>query len=526
MKAIVVDDERRARSLLKWAVDWEAAGIDTVFESAGGDEAVQIIQREWPEVIFTDMRMSGGDGVGLLDWLGQHPYPHKVIVVSGYDDFHYLQKTIQHGGFDYIIKPVNETKVNETLQKAVREWNQEDSNRKRERETEQRMKEARPLYWDHLMTQSMSQGCITGETARRLVQEFGFESERNVRFMIVSLDMSASDIQEKFRERMDLFYYSLFNVIGEVLKKRSPSMAFRYLTRPGVFGAICEDHRDLFVTCAGLHDAIRQTLKLDASIHISDPGRLRYSLPELFRQALNIQQFKNLRIPKDRPIYREEDVSQAPISSLANDDGRLRMLLIGGDKDRIVEYAEGLFETEGVQAGLHPKMVEHWGNELQLLGQQLLPEQADGMPLLCCNRDGTFSYETLKSELLNRLLLLAQEWRARQGSEKKELVHEVRGYLQACYMEPFSPQALQKRFYLSIDYLSRLFRQEFQTGIRDYIIELRMDKAKIMLGNPDLKIARIAEMVGFEDEKYFSKVFKKHMGHTPNEYRKQRNAGN
>ena len=520
MKAIVVDDERRARSLLRWAVKWEEAGIDTVFESASADEAVQIIQREWPEIIFTDMRMSNGDGVSLLDWLSRHPYPHKAIVVSGYDDFHYLQKTIQYGGFDYLIKPVNEMKVNETLKRAVQEWIREDENRRRTLEAEQRMREARPLYWDHLMTQSMNQGCVTAETSRKLTEEFGFPPELEVRFLIVSIDVNASDIREKFRERMDLFYFSLANVIGEVLKKSSPSMAFRYLMLPGTFGVISADHRRLSAVCEELHDAVRRTLRLEAAIHISDRGRFPSMLPELFRQALHIRQFKNLRVPRARPVYRSEDVSASPILSLAEDDSRLRALLISGDREQIAAYVDRLFEAEGVRGGLHPGMIEHWENELKLLGQQLL-EQPGDMSLLSCGRDGAFSEEILRRELLGRLLLLAEGWQARHSTEKKKLVYEVRDYLQTRYMEPISPQALQKRFYVSADYLSRLFKQEFQVGIRDYVIGLRMDQAKMLLKNPNLKIARIAEMVGFEDEKYFSKVFKKCTGLTPNEYRKR-----
>jgi len=521
MKAIVVDDERRARSLLRWAVKWEEAGIDTVFESASAEEAIRIIQREWPEIIFTDMRMSNGDGVSLLDWLSRHPYPHKAIVVSGYDDFHYMQKTIQYGGFDYLIKPVNEMKVNETLKKAVRDWIREDEERRRTLEIEQRMREARPLYWDHLMTQSMNQGCVTAETSRKLEEEFGFKPDLSVRFLMVTVDMNASDIRAKFRERMDLFYFSLSNVIGEVLKKSPPSMAFRYLMLPGAFGVISADHRHLPAVCEALHDAVRQTLRLEAAVHISEPGNFPSMLPELFRQTLHIRQFKNLRIPKARPIYRSEDVSLAPITSLAEDDNRLRALLIGGDEHQIAAYVDRLFASESVRGGLHPGMIEHWENELKLLGHQLLQGQSDALSLVSCGRDGAFSEGILKRGLLDRLLHLAKEWQARHSTGKKTLVYEVRDYLHAHYMEPISPQALQKRFYLSADYLSRLFRQEFQVGIRDYVIGLRMDQAKILLKNPNLRIARIAEMVGFEDEKYFSKVFKKCTGLTPNEYRKR-----
>lgn len=57
--------------------------------------------------------------------------------------------------------------------------------------------------------------------------------------------------------------------------------------------------------------------------------------------------------------------------------------------------------------------------------------------------------------------------------------------------------------------------------LSDFLGRIRIEKAKTLLLNPQIRIAQIAEMVGYQDEKYFSKVFKKMEGFTPNEYRKK-----
>ncbi|MDF2713744.1 MAG: response regulator containing CheY-like receiver domain and AraC-type DNA-binding domain, partial [Paenibacillus sp.] len=76
-------------------------------------------------------------------------------------------------------------------------------------------------------------------------------------------------------------------------------------------------------------------------------------------------------------------------------------------------------------------------------------------------------------------------------------------------------------FYLSREYVSRRFKQEFGETISDFMLRHRMERAKTLLLNPSLKIVQIAHMTGYEDEKYFSKVFKKAFGQSPAEYRKK-----
>lgn len=69
-------------------------------------------------------------------------------------------------------------------------------------------------------------------------------------------------------------------------------------------------------------------------------------------------------------------------------------------------------------------------------------------------------------------------------------------------------QEIASRFFLSREYISRKFKQEFEVNLSDYLGQIRMSKAKVLLRNPHLRISQVAEMVGYQDEKYFSKVFK------------------
>ncbi|UOK58539.1 AraC family transcriptional regulator [Bacillus sp. OVS6] len=103
--------------------------------------------------------------------------------------------------------------------------------------------------------------------------------------------------------------------------------------------------------------------------------------------------------------------------------------------------------------------------------------------------------------------------------KEKNNMQQIEEYLQQHYQEDINLQDIADRFFLSREYISRKFKQDYQATLTDYLTNIRMEKAKKLLENPYLKIYEVAYGVGYQNEKYFSKVFKKQVGLTPNEYR-------
>ena len=129
----------------------------------------------------------------------------------------------------------------------------------------------------------------------------------------------------------------------------------------------------------------------------------------------------------------------------------------------------------------------------------------------CCGRSSTRDLLRLSAPLVK----LAQR--------ERNIVHAIAEYIDRHYHEDISLQHISDRFYMSREYISRKFKQELHENISDYIARIRIDKAKQRLRRPQLRIAQIAEFVGYQDEKYFSKVFKI-VGQSPNEYRNNQKA--
>lgn len=150
-----------------------------------------------------------------------------------------------------------------------------------------------------------------------------------------------------------------------------------------------------------------------------------------------------------------------------------------------------------------------------------------------CYKSFDYILKPIDPEILNETLGRAvNEWhqqlkyteannensQAEIGGEKN-IMQQIEQFLLENYHKDINLQEIADRFYLSREYICRRFKQENQETITDYLTNIRMEKARELLQNPRLKIYEIAFQVGYQDEKYFSKVFKKTAGISPNEYR-------
>ncbi len=94
-------------------------------------------------------------------------------------------------------------------------------------------------------------------------------------------------------------------------------------------------------------------------------------------------------------------------------------------------------------------------------------------------------------------------------------------YIETNYKENISLKSLAEQFQVSSNYISRLFKQEVDRGLFDYINQIRIEKAKELLKDYRYKIYEVAERVGFNSQVHFAIVFHKYVGMAPKEYRKE-----
>ncbi|WP_321284031.1 response regulator [Exiguobacterium profundum] len=134
---------------------------------------------------------------------------------------------------------------------------------------------------------------------------------------------------------------------------------------------------------------------------------------------------------------------------------------------------------------------------------------------------GSFDYllKPIDPDVLNDTLSRALTGVMTESSE--DPIAQIGTYIEQHFAEELSLQGMSERFYLSREYISRRFKQQYGVNLSEYVLTIRMNEAKRLLETSRQRIYEVAQAVGFSDDKYFRKVFKKQVGVTPNEFREQ-----
>lgn len=125
--------------------------------------------------------------------------------------------------------------------------------------------------------------------------------------------------------------------------------------------------------------------------------------------------------------------------------------------------------------------------------------------LLCINPDETFGQESTEPENIS----------------PEEVVAIIKDYIESNYCTSIKITMFAEKYFFSIEYLTKLFKSKYGYSIYEYVLKLRMERAKELLSNEENKIVDIAERLGYADNHYFSKAFRNYYGISPSQYRKE-----
>ena len=119
-KVIIADDEKLICKLVQTLVDWNSLGMEIVGTAENGLEALALIEEKSPNILITDIRMPGCNGLELIKQAREIQPDIEIVIISGYAHFEYAQTAIAYGVGNYILKPIKQAELTETLQKIVK----------------------------------------------------------------------------------------------------------------------------------------------------------------------------------------------------------------------------------------------------------------------------------------------------------------------------------------------------------------------------------------------------------------------
>ncbi|WP_433944493.1 response regulator [Paenibacillus sp. SN-8-1] len=531
MKALIVDDEMHVREAVRYFIPWENYGIKDVYEAGNGKEAIEIIQSERPALIFTDMVMPLMDGSQLLKWIHENSPRSKTIVISGYQDFNYVKPAIMYGGTDYLLKPLNSKQLVAAAERALSMWKQEEEEWIASLDQKIQLNVLRPVYWDKLLTDFVS-GAIPYSklNPQRLEEELGLSrGTKHVMVAVLSLHPVNRRFLDRLHDDLELASYVTVNVCNEVLAEGNCGHAFRYLNAGADVVLLFWDSSDSFKErLQQINEAMQRTYQVQFDIGWGSAWAFPEGIRASFEQSMMALRRRNL-LEQDQRIHeyrrRSGDETPSPFTPYIE---KFKFAVMSGSSEKINEAVDEWYTQISKMQVITAEQLESWHEEFtaELLRSQkdlfsrTQPSELSSLRMeLPYDEMGNFSMEYWKDQIVNTLQDISSEF---VGTKKldSQLVKDIKQYIHTNYHQEITLQHIADRFFISRENVSRKFKQVSSENLSEYLSKLRIDKAKQLLRSSDLRLSQISTMVGFQDEKYFSRVFKKVTGMTPREYRR------
>ncbi|SDE56255.1 two-component system, response regulator YesN [Paenibacillus sp. UNCCL117] len=535
MKVLIVDDEKHVRNTIRMLADWPALKVDVILEAENGADAIELIQTERPQVVITDIMMPLKNGLDLMGWMNAHAGDCKKMVISGYNDFEYARQTIKHGGIDYLLKPIVPHQLQEALKKAVDAWNEEERRRRHELTRNQEVSKLQDVYRDKLLSGLILEaGGHSGEIDGLLERYPELRRTQSCRVAVLSFEFMERSVREKYGSDRDRLVSELIEICSRALHPAGHGTAFRNLNGKHEIGMLLwGDLERTEGTISRIHQDIVRRLHarfdIGIGLELPFPGGLQDSC----LQARRALRQRNLLDPDNRlHMYRQETGLKLGTLRFGEHEEPIGLALRSGRSEQLDQALHEWFDALAQLETITLQQLELWQDEFTVrlirwteeflpdassVPEQLPPDVLEWQSFPMDDL-GRFSLALFQGQVSRSLAALQRMFQTRKA-QSGHTMHDIARYIQLNYQKNITLQDISAQFHLNREYISRKFKLELKENVIDYLNRVRIEKAKVLLLNPHVKVSEAARLVGYQDEKYFSRVFKKLEGQSPKEFR-------
>ena len=532
---IIVDDNVDTLTGLAQVLDWDQPGVRLSGTASSGAQALELLETQTIDIVLADIRMPNIDGIELTEIVRQ-TYPEtRVILISAYEEFQYARDAIRLGVDAYLVKPCSAEEVQSAVaalcakltdergkpeltaqqehdrllqqtwrwnrrleQLVVGDWNPDESDAAAQL-AQLGMPGCAPPY--HIMTLSVD-GPPTGDIASDSTYPEGFS-------------VLSNQILEQLApgNLLTIFHTSSDHALAFLALNRRPDRGPEEDPFPGprVAERLCtaiEEHvkRPFTVAVGG---AAEQLIDLKRSLEESrealehrmylGPGRTIYFGAVKSEQAPAFHY----------PLELEHDI----IAAVSN-----------GVSQVAVRYVDTFAEA------LEP-FVRYRPHEVRTAFRALLTGIGKVVDSAVAERDGTGSpsvervfpsehnsFEDLRADLKSLVYQFAEDIASSHSVSLKARIGEAERFIANNLASPLTLAMVARRVGFSTNYFSTLFHKITGLTFRDFVVALRIRRAKDLLRTGSLRVYEVARQVGYTDSRHFAQLFKRETGLTPHEF--------
>lgn len=506
MKIIIVEDEIRIQEgmkklLHKISPDYHVLGI-----AEDGLEALEMMEREMPDLVITDVRMPNMDGLEMIEEMQRRSMSAKIIILSAYSDFEYARRAMRFGVSEYLLKPVAVNELRQALQFA--EMQIDEQRRQKEGSADEYLLDS--IFYNIL---SGSQE-LKSETEDFLKETYGIEQDQKILLVLFYLGSSYEKRKKELEKKISHEFQNKYDIGYSVL-------------------SFPKEHR-IAVVIYSFRDAVELKKWFEISIlsgrrQVDSAGWAEFQgilafghILQKLKQQMDFTVVLGSEIMICYPQILKIQTKPFVYPRTLEQDMRAAICL--SETERIKGILQG-FENNCFSGSLYsPREIKKsyvrfiWNilnvakeivySRFQMIEQQALFDQV---------------MSAITREELSRVLydLCDKLFQDEKMEQDNYLIQRTKNMVHEFYAQGITLEEIAKRLKITPEYLSTQFRMQCEVNFSTYIKEYRVQKAKELLLGSRLKLYEVAQAVGYSDARYFGQVFKAVTGESPNEYRKR-----
>ncbi|REK71521.1 response regulator [Paenibacillus paeoniae] len=510
MKLLIVDDEVIIRTGLSTVIPWSEYGYELLRPAASAEEAIARLESERPDIVLTDIQMTGLNGFDLAREVKRLLPSTEVIILTGYDQFEYARRAITEGVSDYLLKTSRPDEIMGAVGAA------------RERIVMRGESGNRDELREKLIETLIQGGEVDYTTMRqslRLLPRLRMDTAS--RYVVCCIGATGWGTENGYGK---LLLFAAHNVIDELVEGEA---------------ALREDHILLILPLMkGEQDSLikleamlqRIEIKLKCKLHVAigeEVGgldELKHSINSALHTFLYQGLLPEVRMIDSRAVSRRKGSRRA---CTPWEKERLGELLVDGDAQALHLWLDGIVKEMESDEETTPESYQAYLNSVLQAGEEAIrrllqeagaesPEAIKAQPISL-----KLAAENGGEEMLSRMLELLKHYLTASGHHSMPPMNRAIAYIHEHLEEDLSLSLVAKRVQLTLHHFSEVFRRETGHTYAEFVAKARVEKAMELLKETDASFSEIASRVGYGDVEFFSGLFENHTGFTPWEYRRR-----
>lgn len=531
LKVLIADDEKNICVMIQKLIPWEYYKMEVIALVHNGIDAVKMMEEKRPDIIISDIRMPGYDGLDIVQKAHEINLVADFIIISGYKYFEYAHKALNLGVENYLLKPIDKIELENTLKKIVQKRKIDLQTAQEEAELKKQVTFSRKKMKKHFLSSIMeNQRNLSDMELDYVNSEFQCEFEQGC-FVAVFAKLDSEVKDQKFSgllrmmeeiieqdiqgDDVEFINSSVKSGIVSIVNYRTGDSEEKKTQREKTFRKMKQEvekfkgyHITLGVGCeknsiAGIADSIQEAVYavkcrcktgLDKIVYY---GQLRYQNISV-REILDEKAGREIRnIAELLDCERIREALQRTLNQIK--------IIPFYSPVVVYDYLEHVSEL--VLSELKNNQIdENLLSQMDEKIQEILDAYTDLEKM-------TYCYSELLQSYFSQII---EERRNRSHLP----IRAAKQYVRENYGNQVSLEDVAEAIGLSPAYFSTMFKKEMGINFSDFLISCRMEAAKELLKTTDIPIAEVAEKVGYKDSRYFSKTFNKVEGLKPSAYRK------